>query len=104
MNIDGGAGTAVYRYGGDLNEVAFLRDDVTNLAYALPDLRTGAVIGVGGGRDLLSARLFGVSEVVGVEINPIFIDLLTRQFADYTAIGRVPGVAFQIDEARSWFA
>lgn len=104
MTIDGGAGTAVYRFLGDLDEVAFLRYDVTNLAYALPGLRTGAVIGVGGGRDLLSARLFGLSEVVGVEINPIFIDLLTRRFSDYTAIGRLPGVTFEIDEARSWFA
>ncbi len=104
MNIDGAATTTVYRFSGDLNEVAFLHYDVTNLAYTLPDLQTGAVIGVGGGRDLLSARLFGVSEVVGVEINPIFIDLLTRRFSNYTAIGRQPGIAFEVDEARSWFA
>ena len=52
----------------------------------------------------MSARLFGVSEVVGVEINPIFIDLLTRRFSDYTAIGRQPGITFEVDEARSWFA
>jgi spermidine synthase len=104
MNIDGGAGTAVYRFSGDLNELAFLRYDVTNLAYAIPGLRSGAVIGVGGGRDLLSARVFGVSEVVGVEINPIFIDLLTRRFANDTAIARLPGVSFEVDEARSWFA
>ncbi len=104
MNIDGGAGTAVYRFSGDLNELAFLRYDVTNLAYAIPGLQSGAVIGVGGGRDLLAARLFGVSEVVGVEINPIFIDLLTRRFANYTAIARVPGISFEVDEARSWFA
>ena len=104
MNIDGGAGTAVYRFSGDLDEVAFLRYDVTNLAYALPGLQTGAVIGVGGGRDMLSARLFGLSEVVGVEINPIFIDLLTRRFSNYTAIARQPGLSFEIDEARSWFA
>ena len=104
MNIDGGAGTAVYRFSGDLNELAFLRYDVTNLAYAIPGLQSGAVIGVGGGRDLLAARLFGVSEVVGVEINPIFIDLLTRRFANDTAIARVPGINFEVDEARSWFA
>src|SRR5215218_6168323 len=104
MNIDGGAGTAVYRFSGNLNELAFLRYDVTNLAYAVPGLQTAAVIGVGGGRDLLSARLFGVSDVVGVEINPIFIDLLTRRFANDTAIGRQPGLSFEVDEARRGFA
>lgn len=104
MHIDGGAGTAVYRFSGDLDQVAFLRYDVTNLAYAIRGLQTGAVIGVGGGRDLLSARLFGLSEVVGVEINPIFIDVLTRLYSNYTAIGRQRGIAFEVDEARSWFA
>jgi hypothetical protein len=48
--------------------------------------------------------LFGVSDVVGVEINPIFIDLLTRRFANDTAIGRQSGLSFEVDEARSWFA
>src|SRR5215213_9891991 len=104
MNMDGGAGTAVYQFSGDLEELSFLRYDITNLAYAIPGLGTGAVIGVGGGRDVLSARLFGLSEIVGVEINPIFIDLLTRRFTDYTAIARQPGITFAVDEARSWFA
>ena len=53
MNIDGGAGTVMYHFGGDLEELAFLRYDITNLAYAIPGLKSGAVIGVGGGRDLL---------------------------------------------------
>ena len=39
-----------------------------------------------------------------MEINPILIDLLTNGFADYTAIARVPGISFEVDEARSWFA
>src|SRR3954470_3460719 len=104
MNMDGGAGTAVYQFSGDLEQLSFLRYDITNLAYAIPSLGTGAVIGVGGGRDVLSARLFGLSEIVGVEINPIFIDLLTRRFTDYTAIARQPGITFAVDEARSWFA
>jgi hypothetical protein len=47
LNIDGGAGTALYRFDGNLESLGFLRYDVTNLAYAIPDLKTGAVIGVG---------------------------------------------------------
>jgi hypothetical protein len=104
LNIDGGAGTALYRFDGDLASMGFLRYDVTNLAYAIPDLKTGVVIGVGGGRDVLSQRLFGLRDVTGVEINPIIIDVLERQFSGYTAIAALDGVRFEVDEARSWFA
>ena len=104
LNMDGGAGTATYRFTGDLGELDFLRYDISNLAYAVPDLKTGAVIGVGGGRDVLSQKLFGIEQVTGVEINPIFIDILTNRYADYTAIARQPGVSLVVDEARSWFA
>ena len=82
MNIDGGAGTALYRFDGNLGNLGFLRYDVTNLAYAIPNLRTGAVIGIGAGRDVLSQRLFGVSDVTGIEINPIIIDVLEHHFSD----------------------
>lgn len=102
--IDGGAGTALYRFDGNLEGLGFLRYDVTNLAYAIPNLKTGAVIGVGGGRDVLSQRLFGLSDVTGVEINPIIIDVLRARFAGYTAIAALDGVTFEVDEARSWFA
>ena len=104
LNIDGGAGTALYRFDGNLESLGFLRYDVTNLAYAIPNLKTGAVIGVGGGRDVLSQRLFGVSDVTGIEINPIIIDVLEHHFSDYTAIAVLDGVKFEVDEARSWFA
>ena len=33
MNIDGSAGSAMYRFGGALSDLDFLRYDVTNLAY-----------------------------------------------------------------------
>ena len=104
LKIDGGAGTAVYRFDGKLENVGFLRYDVTNLAYAIPDLETGAVIGVGGGRDILSQRLFGLRDVTGVEINPLIIDVLQRHFSGYTAIATLDGVKFEVDEARSWLA
>jgi len=104
LTIDGGAGTSIYRFDGSLASLGFLRHDVTNLAYAIPNLKTGAVIGVGGGRDILSQRLFGLRDVTGIEINPIIVDLLKRRFSDYTAIATLDGVKFEVDEARSWFA
>ena len=105
MTIDGLARTYLHRFRGDPRDVDFLRYDVTNLAYVLPGDRA-AVIGVGGGRDMLSAWLFGHRNVTGVEVNPILASMLTtnRKYADYTSLGGLPGVHFVVDEARSWFA
>ena len=108
LTIDGAvnkaAGTALYRFGGDLADLDFLRYDVTNLAYRIRNQGRSAVIGVGGGRDLLSAHLFGFADVTGVELNPIFINWLTRRFRDFNHLADVPGTHLNVDEARSWFA
>ena len=106
MNIDGDAGTLAFRWDGNVARAGFLKYDVTNLAYFLPGHRRAAVIGVGGGRDMLSARVFGVPDVTGVEINPILARLLTTEpgFADFSGIANQPGFHFHVDEGRSWFA
>ena len=106
LNIDGDAGTVSYRLHGDLAQADFLQYDVTHFAYFLPQRQRAAIIGVGGGRDMLAARVFGVPQITGVEINPIFIHLLTREpgFADFSALHRLDGMTFEVDEARSWFA
>ena len=62
------------------------------------------MIGVGGGRDLLSAHLFGFADVTGVELNPIFINWLAQRFRDFNHLADIPGTHFNVDEARSWFA
>jgi predicted membrane-bound spermidine synthase len=62
------------------------------------------VIVVGGGRDLLSAYICGIHGVTGVELNPIFIDMLTGPFRHYNGLAGLPGIRLFVDEARSWFA
>jgi hypothetical protein len=104
LTIDGSAGTTMYRFSGALPEVDFLQYDITNLAYAIRHQGRAAVIGVGGGRDLLSAYLFGFRDVTGVELNPIFVDLLTHSLRSYNHVLDLPGVRLFNDEARSWFA
>jgi len=104
MAIDGSAGTAIYRFDGDFAKLGFLRYDVTNLIYSIHHSGRAAVIGVGGGRDLLSAYLFGFRDITGVELNPIFIDLLSKVFRSYNHLADLKGIRFFVDEARSWFA
>ena len=106
MNIDGEAGTTSYRFSGDFKEVEFLKYDITTLAYYLPNRSRSAVIGIGGGRDILSAAAFGYRDITGVELNPVFEKLLTHQpgFKDFTNFEKLTGVRMFVDQGRSWFA
>jgi len=106
MNIDGLAGTAMFHYDGTRDSIAFFQYDLVNLAYRLPAIHKAAVIGVGGGRDLLSAHLFGVQDLTGVELNPIFINLHTHHpfYKNYSNLTTLPNLKLHVDDARSWFA
>ncbi len=103
LRMDALAGTLLTEFKGDLREVDYLRYDITNLAHHLRPKGRTLVLGAGGGRDVLSALLFGAPEVVAVEINGIILDTVNRRFGGFTGqLDRLPGVAFVHDEARSW--
>jgi hypothetical protein len=104
MTIDAEANTAMYRFSGDPREVDFLRFDATALAYFIRHQGRSAVIGVGGGRDLLTASIFGFKDITGVEYNPIFVRLFATDYRDFSGAGKIPGLRLIVDDARSWFA
>lgn len=106
MNIDGNADTFIFHYDGTKNSIDFLRYDLPNIAYSLPGIHKSAVIGVGGGRDVLSAHLFGVGDITGVELNPIFVNLLTHEptYKNLSNVTALPNLKLHVDDARSWFA
>lgn len=106
LRIDGMAGTPMYKFNGDYSSLGFLDYDITNLAYTIRHAGRAAVIGVGGGRDILAARHFGFDDVSAVELNPIIIDLLTKPtlYRDYANIAQDPKIHLYVDDGRSWFA
>jgi spermidine synthase len=107
IGIDGLANTTeMFHYDSTPNSNDFLKFDLANLAYHLPGIHKSAVIGVGGGADILSAHLFGVTDITGVEVNPIIIDLQTRDplYAKFSNITALPNLKLHVDDARSWFA
>jgi spermidine synthase len=97
--IDGEAGTNLRRFH-QTNDIEHLRYDMPNLAYHLDRRGAACVIGVGGGRDVQSALLFGFAPVTGVELNPIFIDLLENEYADFAGLAGRPDVRLVRAEAR----
>ena len=103
MNIDGEAGTVMHQFR-TAADIEHLRYDVTNVAHYLRPNGSACVIGVGGGRDIQSALLFGHTQVLGIELNPIFIHLLQHQFRQFANVADQPGVTLVVDEARSYLS
>src|SRR2546425_2530814 len=105
LSIDSGAATVITKFDGNLNTVEHLKYDVTALAHYLRNPTSVLVIGVGGGRDILTSLAFGQHHVTGVEINPDILRLLTRRFGEYSgSLGNNPVVSLVHDEARSYVA
>jgi predicted membrane-bound spermidine synthase len=63
-----------------------------------------AVIGPGGGIDILAALVGGSPDVTGIEINPLIANTIVReQYADYTHhLYQLPQVHIHVREGRSW--
>jgi SAM-dependent methyltransferase len=103
LDIDADAGTTITRFDGDLSKLAYLKDDLINSAYLMQPLADVAVVGVGGGRDILSGLVFGARHIRGIEINPAIFEVLTDKFADFSGhLDRQPGVSLVKAEARSY--
>jgi spermidine synthase len=101
MTIDGSAATTVGEFR-EPADIEHLRFDATNVAYHLRPRGGALIVGVGGGRDIQSALLFGHRRIIGVDINPIFIDLLQTRFRDFAGIADREEVTLVADEARSY--
>ncbi|MGA2055936.1 MAG: hypothetical protein ABSG88_11545 [Bradyrhizobium sp.] len=103
LDIDAGANTVITRNDGDISKLAYLKDDVINAAYLVQPMADVAVVGVGGGRDILSGLLFGAKHIRAIEINPAIFEVLTDKFADFSGhLDRQPGVSLVNAEARSY--
>jgi hypothetical protein len=105
MDIDSAASTPIVAFNGNLEDVRYLRAELTALAYYLaPERFTALVIGPGGGRDLLSALVFGARRVDGVEINPIIArDVMMGRFLSFSGGLYVrPDVRIAVEDGRSY--
>ena len=134
MDIDSAASTPILSVTPDLSNAQHLRYELTALAYHLKEqgaavgdreseIGPGAgiqphgtgigergsgfsalVIGPGGGRDLVSALVFGASRVDAVEINPIIANEVMRdRFKDFSGgIYMHPRVRVFVDDGRSF--
>lgn len=105
MEIDSAAGTVLTRFDGSTQNLDYLKYDIINLPHYIRSNADVYVIGVGGGRDVLSSLAFGQKSVVGVEINDQILKAVNEVFGDFTGhLDRNPAVEFANDDARSYLA
>jgi hypothetical protein len=104
LDIDNAAATQMIRFDGDLSSLSFLRYDVTALGAELRHGGTAAVIGVGGGRDVLNCAANGFTRVVGIEVNSKIADLTSHQLDWYSGFSKIPGFELHNDEGRSFLS
>ena len=102
MAVDGGAATFMSRWNQQLESIEWTAHDVTSLAYHLRKDKEVAVIGVGGGRDLLTAVWSRARSIVGIEVNRGFIDLLEGSLRRFAGLSDRPEIVLVHDEARSY--
>ncbi|MBN1656355.1 MAG: hypothetical protein JXA30_21475 [Deltaproteobacteria bacterium] len=102
--IDGAARTTMAKLGDSLQDHEYIAWDLTSFVHFLRNSGSVAVIGIGGGRDILEAVRVGHKQVVGIEINRLIVDLHENTMASYSGIASLPGVEIVADEARSFLS
>jgi SAM-dependent methyltransferase len=100
--IDGEAATEVYAYS-SIPQLEAMKSDAVTVAHVLRPDGAACVIGIGGGRDLESALLYGHSRVTGFEINPAMVAML-RSVAVYSPILKDPRVTVVLGDGRAALA
>ena len=87
LHHDGLWGSSIWRYDGTRATTARFDDDVRQVPFAAlgPDAGPSVlIIGAAGGNEIMASLTFGASHVDAVELNPITVDLLRNEYADYT--------------------
>ena len=100
--VDGEAGTPMTEWDGNPASLDWVSYDVTALPYYLRRGGRVAVVGVGGGRDILAAIWGGSESVTGVEINGNVLALLETYHRRFTRLADHPGVRLVHDEGRAF--
>ena len=97
--------SAITRYDGDPDSIAYLADVTAALPYRLLDEPDVLILGAGGGSDVLLALFHGASRVDAVELNPAMTAFVADTFSDFAGgIYDDPRVAVHTAEARGYVA
>ncbi len=105
LDIDSGASTTLLNFKGDIAPFDYLTKDITAIGHYLRPNADVAIIGAGGGKDILTALAFHQKSVVGIEVNQNIVNAVENEFGDFTGhLGERGNVSLLADEGRSFLA
>lgn len=85
VTLDGTSMTGLFEHDGDLERFNFLRHAIISAPYLLSEPAPSTLlIGVGGGIDILLAKLYGASRIVAIDLNSDIVDLVVNRYVDFT--------------------
>jgi spermidine synthase len=101
---DGTAPTALVQVGGDPRDCSLFDYYLQSAPYAIrPRPKQVLVIGIGGGIDALLAERASAGHIVGVDINPTMVDLLSRRYRWFSAdLFRPANLELVVSEGRHY--
>ena len=106
ITIDAAAMTAINRWSGDPEELAWVNALPSSLVYRLKEKPNVLLIGPGGGVDVLVALYNGAKHITAAEINPLIVDILRNQYREFSGglYSDLPNVDVQVAEGRNFVA
>jgi hypothetical protein len=103
INYDSAASAKIHAFDGDTKKVNFLNDSITSFYYQIRKNSDVLIIGVGGGQDVLNARINGQRKITGVEINPTIARLNTDTYRNFNGnLFAKPGIQLVVDDGRNF--
>ena len=104
VKIDGKAETRIFESGFELEGARWADWDTTAFVHRIRPEGPAAVIGVGGGRDVIAAARSGHDPVVGVELNGLIAGLHSGPMKEFSGLLQIPALELHVDEARGFLA
>jgi len=105
IRIDADARTDITRLDGNIAALDYLDHLASALPYQELSQPSVLVIGAGGGTDVVAALHHGAPDVTAVEINPLIVDIVNRDYGLFSGgLYRDPRVHVVVDEGRNYVA
>jgi len=102
LEQDGSAGSPITQLVDSPTKLVHLLYDVTSVGYQLRPPKRAAIVGAGGGRDILTALAVGTESVDAIELNRATVNLLRGALRTFSGgVYDLPGVNTIVGEGRS---